>query len=301
MLGANKDTLVQLSVMGHIVSPAFLGLPATPHIITREGTPKLVPSLGGIVYNVRVGMTAFGWVGDNIEPGVAIRHPEPGPNQALNVFACVGNDAIVMSGDAKGMRGVVTGKSGRFAEHVIIDFDPEVIEQLALGDKINVKAHGIGFKFDDFPSIAVKSCSPRLVEAMDLKIEDGKLSVPVVATVPAEIMGAGAGLTSESGSISIQTGDHDLLAEYGLADLRLGDVVAMTDYVSSFGHGYMRGAVGIGVVCHADSYRAGYGPGLTVIMTSPEGEITPRIVPGTNIAELLNIGAKLVGEMVATR
>jgi hypothetical protein len=293
MLRSNADTLVQLSVMGQVVSPAFHGLPSTPHIITRDGTPKLVPSWGGIVYNVRVGMTAFGWVGDNIEPGVAIRHPDSGPNEALNVFSCVGNDATIMSGDGKGARGTVTGKSGRFAEHVIIDFDPEVLELLALGDKINVKAHGIGFRFDDFPGIAVKSCSPRLIASMDLAVENGKLSVPVVAAVPADIMGAGAGLTSEGGSISIQTGDTDLLAEHGLSNLRLGDVVAMTDYVSSFGHGYMRGAVGIGVVCHADSYRAGYGPGLTVIMTSPAGEIAPRIVPEANIASLLGIGAVL--------
>lgn len=290
MLSSNLDTLIKISVAGQVVSPAFHGLPSVPHIITRDGTPKLVPSWGGIVYNVRVGMSAFGWVGDNIEPGVAIRNPETGPNEALNIYSCIGNEAVVMSGDAKGARGTVTGKSGRFAEHVIIDFPQDAVDVMGIGDRVNVKAHGIGLAFDDLPDVAVKSCSPRLAEAMGLKLDRGKLVVPVVGCVPAELMGAGAGLTSEGGSISIQTSDADLLAASGLDALRLGDVVAMTDYVSSFGHGFMRGAIGIGVVCHADSYRAGYGPGLTVIMTSPNGQIVPRVEAGVNVASLLGIG-----------
>lgn len=290
MLPSNVETLIQISVTGNVVSPAFHGLPSVPHIITKDGTPKLVPSWGGIVYNVRVGMSAYGWAGDNIEPGIAIRNPQDGPNHALNIYSCIGNEALVKTGDAKGAKGIVTGKSGRFAEHVIIAFEPGAVEQIGIGDKINVKAHGIGFAFDDVPDIAVKSCSPRLIEAMDLKVAKGKLVVPVVACVPAELMGAGAGLTSEGGSISIQTSDPGVLAMAGLDKLKLGDVVAMTDYVSTYGHGFMRGAVGIGVVCHADSYRAGYGPGLTVIMTSPEGMIEPRVVKHVNIGELLGIG-----------
>ena len=49
-----------------------------------------------------------------------------------------------MTGNAKGAKGTVTGKSGRFAEHVIIHFAPDVLEQLAFGDKIVVRARGVG-------------------------------------------------------------------------------------------------------------------------------------------------------------
>lgn len=291
MIRTDAERLVQISVMGQVVSPSYPNIPAVPHVIARDGTPRLVPMWGGIVYNVRVGMPALGWVGENIEPGVAIRHPEAGPNHALNVYACVGNEATVMSGRAAGARGVVTGKSGRFAEHVIIDFPPDVVEQLAIGDKIQVRAHGVGLSFADFPAIRTKSLSPRLFEALAPRTTpDGKLEVPVVGTVPAELVGAGSGLGSEGGSISIQTSDPQMLADAGLGDLRLGDLVALADYDSAFGHGYRRGAIAVGVVCHADSYRAGYGPGLTILMTARDGSLTTRQDRRANLAEILHVG-----------
>ena len=43
-------------------------------------------------------------------------------NRGLNVYACLGNRARVMTGQAAGARGVVTGKSGRFSEQVIVHF-----------------------------------------------------------------------------------------------------------------------------------------------------------------------------------
>jgi hypothetical protein len=61
-----------------------------------------------------------------------------GANAAFNVLSCVGNEAIVANGDAKGAKGVVTGKHGGI-EHVLVDFQPETLEKLMLGDKILVK------------------------------------------------------------------------------------------------------------------------------------------------------------------
>ena len=292
MLRTDADRLVQISVMGQVVSPQYPNLPAVPHIIDREGRPVLVPMYGGIVYNVRVGMSALGWVAEHVEPGVAIRNGEAGPNQALNVYACVGNEATVMSGRAAGAVGVVTGKSGRFAEHVIIDLPRDVLEKLTIGDKIQVRAHGVGLTFADFPGIRTKSLSPRLLEAMKPNGSgaNGSLEVPVVGTVPAELVGAGSGLNSEGWALSIQTSDMETLKAAGLGDLRLGDLVALADYDSSFGHGYRKNAIAIGVVGHGDSYRAGYGPGLTILMTARDGSITTRQEKNANIADLLGIG-----------
>ena len=227
-----------------------------------------------------------------IEPGVAIKSPDPAANEALNVFACVGNDAVVMSGNATGAKGVVTGKSGRFAEHVIIDFAPEVLDQLAFGDKIVVHARGVGLAVNRFPGVFLKSLSPLLFDRLRIEENDGKLTVPVTAIVPPELMGAGAGLTSEGGAICIQSMDTAALERHGLDKLRLGDVVAITDYDSSYGHGYKKGSVSLGVVSATDSIRAGYGPGVTLMMTSPGGEIDPLIVEGINIVNLLDVEAK---------
>ena len=63
----------------------------------------------------------------------------------------------------------------------------------------------------------------------------------------------------------------------------------MTDYDSSYGHGYKKGSVSLGVVSSTDSIRAGYGPGVTLLMTAPGGEIDPMVVEGMNLAGLLEI------------
>ena len=225
---------------------------------------------------------------DCVHPGVSVMLNDATGNRGLNVLSCVGNTAIVMTGNAQRARGMVTGKTGRFSEHVIIHFDPEVREQLAIGDKIVIKAKGVGLKFDDHPDIMLKGCSPELVDALEVTTNaEGKLSVPVVAQVPPHLLGAGAGLTSEGGSIHIQTADSDAVKEAGLDQLRLGDVVALTDYDSSWNHGYLRDAVGIGVIAQGDSPRAGYGPGISLIMTSAGGHIEPMVTPGVNLNDLL--------------
>lgn len=286
----NKDKLVAVSVMGQIASPGFPGLPAEPYRLDAHGRPFLLPTYGGIVYNVSVGDSAYGWLADCIHPGVSISLKDDNGNRGLNLFACVGNTAMVMSGDAKGSKGVVTGKSGRFSEHVILHFAKADREKMAIGDKINIKSVGVGMELLDHLGVTLKSCSVDLVEGLEVTTApDGRLNVPVTALVPPHLLGAGAGLTSEGGSLHIQSQDKDALREAGLDNLRLGDVVALADYDSSFNHGYLRGAVGIGVVGQGDSPRAGYGPGLTLVMTSMTGGINPVVSPGVNIADIFGI------------
>ncbi|MEW6724041.1 MAG: DUF4438 domain-containing protein [Bacillota bacterium] len=59
------------------------------------------------------------------------------------MLACLGNEAIVVSGKAEGARGVVTGKHGG-AERVMVDFDRETMEKIVIGDKVLIRAHGAG-------------------------------------------------------------------------------------------------------------------------------------------------------------
>jgi hypothetical protein len=127
---------------------------------------------------------------------------------------------------------------------------------------------------------------------MRIEENDAKLTVPVKAIVPPELMGAGAGLGSEAGAICIQSMDRNALRKHGLDSLRLGDIVAVTDYDSAWGHGYRKGGISVGVVSSTDSIKAGYGPGVTLLMTAPAGEIDPMIVDRMNLAELLNVNGK---------
>ncbi len=288
-LTLNEDKLVAVSVMGMVASPTFPGLPAEPYRLAADGTPFLLPTYGGVVYNVSVGDSAYGWQADCVHPGVSITYPSDTGNRGLNIFACVGNEATVMTGEAKGQKGVVTGKSGRFSEQVIVHLPKAVREHIAVGDKLVVKSRGVGMALAEYPSVRFKSLSPELFHALAVTGDGTKLKVPVVAPVPAYLLGAGAGLTSEGGSLHLQTTDREVVAAAGLGTLRLGDLVALTDYDSRYQHGYLRGAVGVAVVGQTDGPRAGYGPGLTLLMTAADGAIAPLITPGTNLKTLLGL------------
>jgi len=287
----NRDQLIGVSVQGSIVSPEYPALPASPYVIGADGQPQLLPSQGGIVYNVSVGDSAFGWLADLVQPGVSIRASAEPANQALNVLSCLGNEAIVVSGQATGARGTVIGKSGRFAEHVIVHLAKETLEQLAIDDRVLVRAYGRSLALTDYPDVQLKSISPRLLDALEVEPDaPGTIAVPVAVEVPAFLIGAGSGLMHESGCIQIQTDHSAALAEHGLDELRLGDIVAVRDYDSRWGNGYLKDAVCVGVVVHGDSPRAGYGPGLTVLMASTANRIRPVLRGTRNIAELLGLG-----------
>jgi len=290
-IATNAADLVTVSVAGQVANPAMTGLPAEPYRLTADGTPFLWPTFGGIVYNVSVGDSAFGWTGDCIHPSVSISHANADKNRALNIFSCVGNGALVVSGAAKGARGTVTGKSGRFSDQVIIHFDVETRRKLAVGDQILVRSEGVGLALPDLPAVAFKSLSPQVFDLLPKRMEDGALKIGVTAVVPPHFIGAGLGLTSEGGSLHIQSTDRKTLADLGLDKLRLGDVVALQDTDSRYNHGYLRGAASIGIVGQTDGPRPGYGPGLTIVMTAPAGQLGWFDAPHANIADLLELKA----------
>jgi hypothetical protein len=291
-LQSNLNSLVKISVLGEVAHPSMPGLPASPYLVTAEGEPVLVPAFGGIVYNVRLGDRALGWAAELIQPGVSIKAAGANANTALGVFACLGNRARVVNGAAAGAVGIVSGKSGRFAEHVICHFDADALEQMAPGDKVQIQAHGVGLQLADFPQVHFKSCSPELLDALNPDVNGaGQLAVPVKGIVPSVLAGAGAGLGSENGALNLQSSDPVLFAESGLAELRFGDVVAVRDWDSRFGHGYMRGWVTVGVVCQGGSLRSGYGPGIAVIMTGRSEQLEPVVAAGANLADLMGLSS----------
>src|SRR4030066_1818581 len=166
MLKTNAEKLVRMSVMGEVASPV---LGRSVYNVSATGTPSVLPGVGGITYNVRVGDLACGWEGDHVEPGVSVENKEndarygQGANAAFNVLSCVGNEAVVVNGDAKGAKGVVTGKHGGI-EHVLIDFKLGTMEKLMLGDKILVKAFGVGLKLLDFPEVKAMNMDPNFLK-----------------------------------------------------------------------------------------------------------------------------------------
>lgn len=283
MLRMNRDELVTMAVSGFISAPT---LDRSPYRPDTEGIGRVLIGMSGIVYNARVGDPAYGWAGDHVEPGVSIAHPDDAVDHAMHYLACVGNEAFVASGPATGARGIVTGEHAR----LLIDFAPEVLELLCVGDRIVIKTAGRGLRLLDFPSVLVKKAGPNLIEALGLRRSPaGRLQVPVVATIPAHILGSGAELTPEFVDQDLMTGDRDALAELGIDQLKLGDLVAVIDTDHRYGRGYRAGGVTIGLINHGDSVMTGHGPGCQDMIVCADGVIEPVIDHGANLATLLGI------------
>ncbi|MCX5752712.1 MAG: DUF4438 domain-containing protein, partial [Candidatus Krumholzibacteria bacterium] len=260
----------------------------------QGGGVHVLPGVGGITYNVVVGDSAFDFAGDHVEPAVSMTLDErekDGANLgALCILACIGNEARVVSGEAQHARGFVTGKHGG-VEHVIVDFAPHVLDKLVVGDRIQIKAFGLGLKLKDFPDVQLMSLDPDMLQKMGIVALGKQLVVPVTHVIPASIMGSGTGSRhSFSGDFDIQVADKDLTRKYGLESLRLGDVVAIRDADCRFGRSIRSDAITIGVVIHASCVISGHGPGVTVIMTASKDFIMPKIERNANIAHYLGVG-----------
>lgn len=283
-LATNAAHLVEIAVAGEVSQP---GLRYPGYIADASGVSRILPGMAGVVYNARVGDPAFGWAGDHVEPGVSIANPDQDADFALHYLTCMGNRAIVTSGLAKGAEGIVTGEHAR----LLVDFAPEVNELLCVGDTIQIVACGRGLAFSDFPDIELKKCGPDLINSIPIEAtSDTTIRVPVTRVLPPRIMGSGAELNSEFVDQDLMSGDRALMAELGIDQMRLGDLVVIPDADHRFGRGYRSGAVTIALCIHGDSIMTGHGPGILTLMTCPQPHIEWVIDPGANIANYLNIG-----------
>ncbi len=282
----NRHRLVA-QILGAQVAPPLI--PSNLYDIGADGVPRVLPSVGGITLNVRVGDSCFAHEADHIEPAVSARHPDDKLNAAFCTFACIGNVATVTDGEAKGARGVVTGKHGG-VEHVMIDFAPDTMALMQIGDPISIRAVGVGLRLIDAGDVKLFNCDPDLFERVGVEREGARVRVPVARIVPAQVMGSGLGRsTVVRGDYDIQCFDEPTVREYGLDRLRLGDLVAIVDADNSFGRIYRRGAVTIASISHGQSFIAGHGPGMTTLMTSASGAIEPVVDERANLATLLEL------------
>lgn len=281
MIRTNADRLPVVSVQGQV----WHSKSRPTGNVTIDGNVVWMQGTGGITYNAKIGDCCLGWVADHLEPGVSTRHSDEGHNVAYATLSCIGNEATVKTGDAKGDKGFVTGKHGG-CEHLMVYFPQETLEKLSIDDKIGVKATGQGMTLLDYPGVLLRNMSPALLDKLNIKEEGGKLHIGVAKIVPACIMGSGIGTVgTASGDYDITLFDEGMKAEYDLGDLRFGDIVGITDADTRFGRSYRSGAATIGVVIHGDSFIAGHGPGVTTLMTCKENLIIPFIDKKANLAD----------------
>jgi len=287
----NRDLLVMQAAVGFIAAPGFS---ESPYDIDPFGKIHVLPGTGSITYNFRTGDSAVHIAGDHVEPAVTIENPQDSDSNGLNTLACIGNKVRVIDGEAKGAEGFVIGKHGG-AEHVMVDFpEPKILEKMVIGDKMQVQTIGVGLELKNVKDVKAMNISPYLLDCLTKAgmgvTDDGKLRLQVTHRIPARIMGSGLG--SEHvyrGDYDIQLFDEKTVKEFGLEDLRFGDIVAVIDADNSYGRIYREGAISIGVVSHSRSNVAGHGPGMTTLFSSPTGNFELFLTPGANLAVLLGL------------
>ncbi len=289
----NKEQLIVTAVKGVVQPPRSRG-----YSTGYDGKSKLDLGMASINYSVSIGDQAYGWANaDHVEPDVTFQgRDKPSPSDcALAILACIGNEAKVLSGEAKGSEGIYLGRHAGSDD--LVWFPRSVLEKLALYDDIQVKAKGVGLKIQGFEDVRVNKLSPELLEKMGIAVEGNQLVVPVVLEVPGHIMGSGLGWPFiEALDYDIQTTCMETVEEYGLKKLRLGDVVAIRDHYDNYGNGRYEGAVTIGVCIHGWSDDAGHGPGLNPVLSALPGRIKIRIDPQANIAYYLGTKPKPRGD-----
>jgi hypothetical protein len=236
--------------------------------VNPDGQAFLLPGMGGVTLGVHCGDPATGYAGDHVEPGLSVRHRDPAANYALQYLSCIGNSVTVSSGPGAGAEGFVIGQHA----YVLVDMAEAQMRQVTAGDQVTVLALGQGLALAEHPEVVVKNCSPRLLAALaGGSRADGRLEVHVAARIPAEAIGAGAGMASEYANTDLMgayAGLGDDLS-LGLEMLRIGDVVAMADQDHRFGRGYREGWLSIGVISTGSCQLFGHGPGPSTIMSGP--------------------------------
>lgn len=280
----NKDRLVVMAVKGQVAHPQ----PSRYYLTTWDGRPKMAIGVAGINYTLSLSDPVFGWAAtDQVTVGVATEGVgEDRFRQAWLTNTAIGNEVRVVGGAARGAMGVVIGK---FGGYVLVNFDSDTREKLAYGDELQVKAEGIGLQVEGFPEVFIHSLSPGVLEKMAIQVQEGKLVVPVVKKIPAEIVGSGPGAGSLFGHFSIQTCYPPDIKKYGLDELRFGDLVFLEDIECNYGKGYYRGAGTVGVVVSGPSDISGLGIGVTPVLSCQTGKLTFRLDPGASLARLLGL------------
>jgi uncharacterized protein DUF4438 len=276
----NRARLVTQTLAGEVWPPL-----ADRHgyRVDADGTPFLLPGMGGVTLGVHSGDPATGYATDHLEPGLSVRHRDPRANMALQFLACVGNAVTVRTGPAAGAVGRVIGQHA----YVLVDMPGDAMAEVCTGDQVLVSARGQGLVLLDHPDVVVKNLDPDLVDAMPwTTLPDGRLRVPVAARVPATAVGAGAGMVSEFANTDLMgayAGQGEDLS-LGLESLRIGDAVVLEDQDHRFGRGYREGFVTIGLISTGHCRLFGHGPGPSSVLSGPAEAFDVVADPDANLA-----------------
>ncbi len=244
---------VAVNLLGTVEHP---GLGDSPYRVDADGAPYVPVGDGGLVLGLELGDSVFALDGDHAAPGACLTHSDEAARHALVLYSCIGNGAEVRTGAAAGARGAVIGKRGEHGR-VIVGFRASELARMRPGDQISVRTRGQGSRPAWLPAgVTMLNLDPDLLAALRISPAEATVSVSVRMVLPSKL--AGNGLPGDG------------------QDLRLGDLVAITDIDARYNMGYRRDWVSVGVTGHGSSPLPGHGPGITPILTGPRTLLAAR-------------------------
>ena len=262
---------VTVNLLGVVEHP---GIGDSPYLVDADGRPYVPAGDGGIVLGLSLGDSVFAADADHAAPGACLTHHDQAARHALVLYSCIGNRLTVTAGAAAGATGAVLGLRGEQGR-VIAAFRPADLARLRPGDQVSVRSRGQGHRPDWLPpSVTALNAEPGLLDRLPVSRADGQgVLAGVRAVLPARLAGNGLGRPAAAWDLDLQVGPES--PDEG-TDLRLGDLVAITDIDARWNMGYRRGWVSVGVVGHGASPLPGHGPGITMILTGPAADLGVR-------------------------
>jgi hypothetical protein len=270
---------------------------SSPYRVGSDGIPRILPSIGGITINKRIGDCCVGLAVDHLEPGVSVHNinhnainqsDKLGMNYALLAYSCVGNTVEIIDGPCKGDRGFVTGKHGGI-DHLLVDFPTKTLIRLNPLDQLKIYTYGLGLQLLDFPEINIYNCSPLLIKKWNpIKLNTKKLLVPVTYHISAaNVMGSGVGSNNPvQDDCDIQLINIEIKNE--LKHLRFGDFIAVDGLDTRYGCSNNEEYITVGVVVHSNSQANGHGPGLLSLLTARK-ELFKIKITDINLKNILGV------------
>jgi Domain of unknown function (DUF4438) len=282
----NRAALVMTAIAGRIAPPRV-----HPDILShdREGRAFFLPGTGGVALGVHAGDPIDRWEGDHLMVGASIEDADGSPAVpgALHLLSCIGNRVRDGSG---ALLGVVAGKRGglapgHFAPNLVaVEIDDARMAGVAPGDRVVVEAEGCGFALPEWPDVRLCNLAPRLLDALPIAEEAGRLVVAVRGVVPARVAGAGLGTDAWIGDLEITEAET---LEGSVSALCFGDLIAFQNIDARAGRYYRPGHVAIGLVAHGPGPAPGHGPGITILITGPATNLAARVAEDATVGSNL--------------
>jgi len=263
----NGASAVTVNLLGYVDQGEFGD---DPYRIDHDGRPYVPVGDGGIVLGLRLGDSVFTHLGDHAAPGVCLVHPVDDAGHGLVALSCLGNPVTVRTGDAAGSRGVVLGKRGG-GKRVIAVFSQDVLARLRPGDQVAIRSQGQGAT-SLLAGVTQLNVSPVALSLLPVAVRDGHLDVGVRGVVASRVVGNGIGRPMAMWDVDLQCAAPSST----LPELRLGDLVAITDLDGRLNAGYRKDWLSIGVVVHAGSPQPGHGPGVTILLSGHASSFSVR-------------------------